>query len=153
MIQAYHIRTVINLRGVNTEDWYYQELATSRALNVRVVDAGLWATQPPPLEPFRILVETLADDPGPILVHCNSGGDRSGLASALAILLRTDGTVADARSQLSLYFGHSPYGQAACHDLVLAKYEEWLAKNHWKHSASRLKCWAFTAYVPDECWP
>ncbi|HYV38259.1 MAG TPA: tyrosine-protein phosphatase [Gemmataceae bacterium] len=150
---VYHIRTVINLRGDNTEQWYYDEHDAGRAMGVRVVDAGLWATQPPPVEPFRILVETLADAPGPVLVHCNSGGDRSGLASALAVLLRSDGTLDQARRQLSLYYGHSPFGQAACHERLLDRYEEWLAKNNWTHSPGRLRTWAFNVYVPDECWP
>jgi len=151
LVEAYRIQTIINLRGDNTDPWYFQEHETGRALDVRVVDVGLWAKEPPPEDQFRLLVDTLADAPGPILVHCYSGGDRSGLAAALGILLRSDGSIAEARRQLSLYFGHNPFGKASCHERVLARYEDWLAKNGLGHSAGRLRMWARTVYSADEC--
>ena len=151
LVPTYGIHTVINLRGDNTDPWYFQEHETAQELDVKVVDVGLWACQPPPADQFRLLVDTLADAPTAILVHCNSGGDRSGLAAALAILLRSDGTITEARRQLSLYFGHNPFGMASCHERVLDQYEEWLAKNGLKHSPARLRSSARTAYVPEEC--
>jgi protein tyrosine/serine phosphatase len=150
-VAAYHIRTIINLRGDNTEPWYHQEHETARTLGVRVVDVGLWACQPPPADQLCLLVDTLADAPEAILVHCNSGGDRSGLAAALAILLRSDGTIAEAHRQLSLYFGHNPFGKASCNERVLDKYEEWLTKNGMRHSAERLRVWAQSVYSADAC--
>src|SRR5262245_41947706 len=109
--RSYQVRTVINLRGEGSDPWYVAERDAARQLGLEVVDVGLWASQSPPAGELCRLVDTLADAPGAILVHCHSGGDRSGLAAALAVLLRTDATVATARRQLSLYFGHNPYGQ------------------------------------------
>ena len=145
------IRTVINLRGDTDEPWYDVEHDTARTLNVQVVDVGLWATQPPPADQFRLLVDTLADVPGPILVHCRAAA--TGRASRQPwACFGTDGTIDDARRQLSLYYGHNPYGRAACNDRVLTRYEEWLANNGWQHSPARLREWAETAYLPSECW-
>jgi protein tyrosine/serine phosphatase len=153
LVAAHHIRTIINLRGECPDPWYFEEHEKAKALNVQVVDVGLWASQPPPADQFPLLVEALADAPGPILIHCLGGNDRSGLASALAILLRSDGTIGEARRQLSIYYGHNPFGKASCHRRVLDRYEEWLAKNNWAHTAARLRAWAHKYYVPDECWP
>jgi protein tyrosine/serine phosphatase len=140
------LRTVVNLRGETEDDWYFEEHKIGRELGIRVVDVGLWASEAPETDQLRLLVDTLADAPGAVLVHCNSGGDRSGLAAALALLLRTDATIAGARQQLSLYYGHNPFGRAACQDAVLDQYESWLAKKGWEHSTAHLRLWAQTAY-------
>jgi protein tyrosine phosphatase (PTP) superfamily phosphohydrolase (DUF442 family) len=150
LVAAHGIRTVINLRGDDTAPWYYEEHEAANLLHVKVVDVGLWATQPPAADQFRLLVDTLADAPPAILVHCYSGGDRSGLASALGILLRSDGTIAEARRQLSLYYGHNPFGKATCHDRVLDRYENWLTRNGLEHSPRRLQLWAQTEYSPQD---
>jgi protein tyrosine phosphatase (PTP) superfamily phosphohydrolase (DUF442 family) len=150
LVATHNIHTIINLRGDNTEPWYWEEHDMGRELNVQVVDVGLWAMSPPPTDQFRLLVDTLADAPGAILVHCNSGGDRSGLASALGILLRSDGTIAEARRQLSIYFGHNPFGKAACHERVLDKYEQWLATQGIDHSPARLRTWAREKYSAED---
>jgi protein tyrosine phosphatase (PTP) superfamily phosphohydrolase (DUF442 family) len=152
LVAAYHIRTVINLRGDNTDQWYWDEHEAGRSLDVQIVDVGLWAQQPAPADQFVLLVDTLANAPGPILVHCNSGGDRSGLAAALGLLLRSDATIAEARGQLSIYFGHNPYGKAICHERVLDNYEQWMADRGLSHSPAQLRTWARTAYSPDDCW-
>jgi protein tyrosine phosphatase (PTP) superfamily phosphohydrolase (DUF442 family) len=150
-IRRYRIRTIINLRGDNVEPWYYEEHDTGRALGVKVVDVGLWAKHAPLAEEFRLLVTTLAEAPRPILVHCNSGGDRSGLAAAVAVLLSRDYDITCARRQLSVYFGHNPFGLAACHDRLLDRYEEWLAQRGVEHHPEHLREWARAAYVREAC--
>jgi protein-tyrosine phosphatase len=150
LVAAYKIRTIINLRGDDTAPWYYEEHEAANLLHVQVVDVGLWAGQPPPADQFRLLVDTLADAPPAILVHCYSGSDRSGLAAALGILLRSDGTIAEARRQLSIYYGHNPFGKASCHDRVLDRYEEWLLRNGLEHSPRQLQTWAKTVYSAEE---
>jgi protein tyrosine/serine phosphatase len=142
LVQAYDIRTVINLRGECDEAWYYEEHARARELGVDVVDVGLWARAAPPPDQLRLLVEAIARSPGAVLVHCHSGGDRSGLAAALALLLRTDGTVADARRQLSVFYGHNPFGSGTAMDQVLDRYEAWLAVRGQAHCPECLRQWA-----------
>jgi hypothetical protein len=150
-IPHYGLRTIINLRGDNTDDWYYEEHALERRFGVHVVDVGLWANSPPPRDQFLILVDTLYAAPPGILIHCASGGDRSGLASALAILLRTGSDFRQARGQLSLYYGHYPFGKAACQDRVLDRYSQWLDQNGWQHTPERLRDWAHMVYSPELC--
>jgi protein tyrosine phosphatase (PTP) superfamily phosphohydrolase (DUF442 family) len=142
LVRAYHIRTVINLRGECEEPWYGEEHARARELGVVVVDVGLWARAAPPPDQLRLLVEALDRAPGAVLVHCHSGGDRSGLAAALALLLGTDRAVTDARRQLSLFYGHNPFGPGAAMDRVLDRYEAWLAAHGQAHGPERLRQWA-----------
>jgi protein tyrosine phosphatase (PTP) superfamily phosphohydrolase (DUF442 family) len=153
LARSYGVRTVINLRGETQDEWYYEEHEVGRDLGVRVVDVGLWARQSPEVEQFRLLVNTLADARGAVLVHCNSGGDRSGLAAALALLLRTDASVTTAREQLSVYYGHNPFGKAACQDRVLDCYEAWRAQRGWQHTRVRLRLGADTVYERQKKTP
>src|SRR5437868_10409278 len=47
LVSVYGIRTVINLRGDNTDVWYLDEHDMGRTLGVQIVDVGRWAKQPP----------------------------------------------------------------------------------------------------------
>jgi protein tyrosine/serine phosphatase len=84
VIQDYHIRTVINLRGMNPEaPWYSGELAVSWSLGVVHYDFPMSANEM--VEPAMMtrLEALLRSAPKPVLIHCQSGADRSGLAAAL----------------------------------------------------------------------
>jgi hypothetical protein len=151
LVASYQIRTIVNLRGDNDGDWYYAEHETAKRLDVKVVDVGLWAKHPPLADQFCLLVDTLAEAAEPILLHCNNGTDRSGLAAALVLLLRTETGLHDARRQLTLWYGHNPFGMAVCLDRVLHRYEEWLAAHDWEHSPARLRTWAHTRYCARDC--
>ena len=51
--------------------------------------------------------------PKPILFHCHSGADRTGLASMMYLLLHTNGALADAQKQISFRYGHKFWSEAA----------------------------------------
>lgn len=59
----------------------------------------------------------------PVLLHCMSGADRSGFASALFLMLAEDRPVAEARRQLSLRFGHIRFGRAGVLDAFFDAYQ------------------------------
>jgi protein tyrosine/serine phosphatase len=141
------IRTVINLRGDNVgEDWYHREIEATERNGADFRDVGLWAYHPPLRTELIRLVELLEHAEAPVLVHCQSGADRAGLASALALLLLTDSTVADARGQLALHYGHNSWGQAGCHDRLLDRYEEWLQSEGQTHTPAQLRHWVRQVY-------
>ncbi|QDG92819.1 protein tyrosine phosphatase [Rhizobium sp. NIBRBAC000502774] len=101
------IKTVINLRGENeSEDWYKDEIKTSRELGLTHIDFGMSARHELDMAKVNQLVAIMRDAPKPILIHCKSGADRTGLATALYL-----GRVAylgekAAESQLSVRYGH-----------------------------------------------
>jgi protein tyrosine phosphatase (PTP) superfamily phosphohydrolase (DUF442 family) len=141
------IRTVINLRGPNEgESWYQDEARAVKELGIDKVDIRLSGYAPPEDADFHKLIDALKDMKYPILVHCHSGSDRSGLASALFLLLKTDAGLAEARGQVSLRFGHNPFGSATCPETVLNEYSHWLEKSGQKHSPENLQRWAHTVY-------
>jgi protein tyrosine/serine phosphatase len=151
LIHTYRIRTVINLRGWNDKPWYVEERATTARLGVTMIDAGMWGFHPPLKEQLQGLVEALHQAEHPILLHCHSGSDRAGMAATMALLLRTDRSVAEARQQLALRFGHNPFGMAACHDRLFDRYEEWLHAQGVAHAPDLLRRWVHEGYDPDAC--
>lgn len=110
VIAAHGIKSILNLRGVNKgSSWYQDEIATSHAHGVTHYDIGLSARRRVTREEMQKLVETIRAAPKPLLVHCMSGADRTGLVSAL-YRYSIEGTSADdAAAELSLRYGHFPW--------------------------------------------
>ncbi len=111
VLSDHGIKTVINLRGNHPEEeWYRAERAATDALGVRHVSLPLSATIEPDDATLTALVSLMRQAEQPILIHCEAGADRSGLASALYRLIIEGDTPADASAQLSFRYGHFPWG-------------------------------------------
>jgi protein tyrosine/serine phosphatase len=152
-VHRLHIRTVINLRGRNDdEDWYHDECAAVRRLGISHVDIKLSGYEPTVDEELRGLVEALDHSAYPILLHCASGADRSGLASAMFLLLKTDTDLPTARRQISIRYGHNCFGAANYPTRLLNGYEAWLTQEGKSHSADNLRHWVLHVYHYADHW-
>jgi protein tyrosine phosphatase (PTP) superfamily phosphohydrolase (DUF442 family) len=146
LVKSLGIRSIVNLRGYDDRPWYGAERAAAQRLGVVFADAGIWANSPPTEEEFLNVVRAIDDSPEPILIHCQSGSDRSSMASAVYLLLRTDATLEEAWGQFSPRFGHNPWGRALCQDRILTAYVQWLARQEWSHTPDRFRRWAREEY-------
>jgi protein tyrosine/serine phosphatase len=110
VVRLYGIRAIVNLRPFGAGDeWYRNEIETSRSLDVEHIDFPMSANEDAGVDRLHALVDLLRRAPKPILIHCKSGADRSGLAAALyeyAIAMRSAET---ASRQLTVWYGHVPY--------------------------------------------
>lgn len=105
-----HIKTVLNLRGEHAgESWYEAEAGAVRQGGARLVSIRLSADHEPDRDTLATLVETLRTADRPMLIHCNGGADRAGLASALYELTVAHRPAALAVRQLSFRYGHFPW--------------------------------------------
>jgi protein tyrosine/serine phosphatase len=110
VVDRYGIRTIINLRGEQPwQPWYKDEMLVSQKRGLVHIDVPMSATQKPDETAMANLISALRESPEPILVHCESGADRAGLASALYELLDAGRPVAVAAEQLSFRYGHFPW--------------------------------------------
>lgn len=103
----YEICTIVNLRGRDDGAvWYREEAAAAAPLGLTLVGFPMQADRRLDVQGAAALVAILRDAPPPILIHCRSGADRTGLASViyLARIARVDEETAE--RQLSLRFGH-----------------------------------------------
>ncbi len=147
-----HIRTVINLRGCcDGEVWYLDEGRVTLRNDVSMEDLGFSAGRLPSVITIRQLLEVIDNSEYPILFHCHKGADRTGMASAMALLLRTDTSLEEAREQLGWRFGHLPIGRTASIDRFFDLYQEWLTERGEVHSPAVFRRWLEREYCPGEC--
>jgi protein tyrosine phosphatase (PTP) superfamily phosphohydrolase (DUF442 family) len=109
-IRANGIKSIVNLRGAHPgQPWYDDEIAVSRAAGVVHYDYPLSANRALTPVETRDIVEILRTAPMPILVHCKSGADRSGLVAALYRSAVKHQPPSEAARELSLWYGHLPF--------------------------------------------
>ena len=139
LIEKDGIKSIINLRGENTnQSWYQQEIKVAKDLDVKHYDLRWSAYQVTGDKQLQELVHVLETAPRPILVHCMGGSDRAGLASAVALILDND-SLQEAEQQFSLRY-------LVIHDdstgkLTLPAYQTWLKKHKLDSSAERFISW------------
>ncbi len=158
VIERHGIRTVINLRGPNpSEEWYRSEVETTLAAGASQVDMPLASDQYLSRHQARTLLDTLENSERPLLIHCQLGAERTGLACAMIELLQPGRTLDDARSQFSPYYLFLPVQDGEIMIGHLRAYEEWLALGGRTHRADLFRRWLAEEYAPGspsrEEWP
>lgn len=157
-LRTNQIRTVVNLRGCNPEqDWYRAERAATLAAGATQVDlamaSDLWLSR----DQMRTLVDVLRTAERPVLLHCEWGAERTGLASAIVELLRPGGSLESARDQFGPYYLYLPTADGLVMSGHVDAYEAWLRENQFAHSPGRFLTYANEAYDPGspsrEEWP
>ncbi|WP_119943386.1 dual specificity protein phosphatase family protein [Neorhizobium sp. NCHU2750] len=105
--RQYGIRTIVNLRG-EAEDsrWYDDEVAAAGKLGIKHIDFAMLASRQLTAAQADELVAILRDAPKPILIHCRSGADRTGLVSVIYSQQIAGIPTHQAEKQLSIFFGH-----------------------------------------------
>lgn len=116
------LRSVINLRG-HRATCGADALARAEAarLGLRQVDAPFESRGAPHRVRVLRLAGLLADLPEPILMHCKSGADRTGLAAGIWLLLHGHPPAA-AAGQLSLRHLHVRQARTGILDAFFAAY-------------------------------
>jgi hypothetical protein len=152
VVKTYGIRTVVNLRGCcDPLAWYLEESRATHRLAVAQEDVCLSAGRLPSVPEMRRLAEVLERTDYPILLHCYRGADRTGLASAVALLWQTERSWSDVRGQLGLRYGHIPLGRPAYLDQFFDLYTDWLGQQALRHSREAFRRWLLHDYCPAEC--
>ena len=143
------VKTIVNLRGLSPEfDWYKDEARAAHELGLSQEDITLSANSLPPPTELKRAVEVLDRCEYPILVHCKAGADRTGLISALTLLLFTDATLGEARQQLLPRYGHFRFGRTAAMDKFFDQYELYLLSLRREHTRENFRGWIAHHYCP-----
>lgn len=106
-VDRHGIKTVLNLRGNNKKhEWYRAEVAEAERLGVTFIDFKMSARRELTEAQTDELIALLHELPKPILVHCKSGSDRTGLVSAIYVYKIAGLGEAIANRQISFRYGH-----------------------------------------------
>lgn len=118
------IRTVLNLRGVEPHAHYLFEKESCEALGLTLVDLHFKARSAPKRSALLDLIDLFPTLEKPFVMHCKSGADRAGLASAIYLLTQEGATTEIAKAQLSLRYLHLHRSKTGVLDHVLVLYDE-----------------------------
>jgi len=145
--QRHGLRTIVNLRGAGFEG-YEAYRSNAERLDLEVHDLGFSAKRPPPAPLLRDLIRILESAPRPMLLHCHSGVDRSGMASVLAAMALGGQTYEQARSQRPLWSRHADSVDGYI-ETVFEDYEAWCRSNERPFAGwAAFKAWAMKHYHP-----
>lgn len=106
--ERYGIRTILNLRDEDEDEEGRAARAAAEAAGIVVIDYPIASSRTLEIDRAAELAALMREAPKPLLIHCEHGSNRTGLASAIYV-----GAVAErgewaAEFQLSPYYGHVP---------------------------------------------
>jgi protein tyrosine phosphatase (PTP) superfamily phosphohydrolase (DUF442 family) len=142
------LRSVINLRGPNVNSvWFQKQRRLVDELGIEQVDLHFETFEYPPLLETRWFLRALDEMERPLLMHCRSGIDRSGWASAIVLIL--GGTpLENAERELSWRNAHlCRIDTCPLHDFF-SLYRTWLVRHDRNHDAETFRAWALHEYIP-----
>lgn len=132
VVKKYGIKTVINLRGSQPGEWWYDdEKGELDRLHVRMENIGFSTEQMQTKQDWARYQELLQSAERPILVHCRSGADRTSEASAVYVMDYMGKSREEALDQLSLKYLHVAMFMKA-KSLFVENYQgrDWLLKDY-----------------------
>ena len=100
------MKTVLNLRGTNRRSPFLFEEEACHEFGLALVSHALAARGLVQREVLLALLDSFETIERPLVMHCKSGADRAGLASALYLLHIEGATIAEAKKQLSFRYLH-----------------------------------------------
>lgn len=136
-----HIRTLICLRaGSAKDDWYREEIADCNRYQVDHKDVPFSARSLPPPETLKSLLDVFDHAQYPVLLHCQGGADRSGLAGALYAHIYQHIPLDRAeQEELTWRYGHLPVDKTRAMDDFFSLYRR-------NNEGLDLRNWILQAY-------
>ena len=138
------IKTVLYLRA-SSEKWaFHFERESLDALGMTMINVPLHSRSAPTRDAVQSLIATFRQIDKPFLMHCKSGADRAGLASAVYLMVMEGKDVSAARRMLSPRYIHLRFTKTGVLDLMLDQYAA-------SHTASPISFedWIDTRYDTD----
>jgi len=151
LVKGRKLATVLNLRGGSDSDpWYAAEVAASRELGLDFFDLPLSATVRPSRQQLLTILDVLDRCKYPLLIHCKSGSDRTGLVSGLYLMSRKGIGPEEAEGAFSVFYGHVPVlGTRHLHE-PFREYAAWLRASGLAHTPGRFRDWVAREYRADD---
>ncbi len=147
IIKDYQLASILNLRGGSFRDtWYSSEVETAQASGVAFFDFPMSPTRRPSRRELLTLIDFFDHCQYPLLIHCKAGADRTGLASAVYLMMKQDQPPRQAISAFTIYHGHIPlFGTERLHQ-PLDEYAQWLDERALSHTPARFRDWVKNEY-------
>lgn len=151
LADTYEVASILNLRGGGSSDAFYSdEVRLAIAQGIDFYDYPMSANRRPKRRDLLTLIDLFERCRYPLLIHCKSGSDRTGLASGLYLMVRSGTPPEKALNAFSLFYGHVPlFGPENLHE-PFDEYAVWLKSKGLAHSPERLRDWVENDYRADD---
>lgn len=122
-MKAMGMKSVLNLRGSFGAAHYLTERETCDELGLTLVSISMQARHAPPGEEILAMIAAFRNLEKPFVMHCKSGADRAGFASAVYLLVMEGAPMDRARRMLGLRYLHVKQSKTGVLDHILDVYE------------------------------
>ncbi|MEM7179029.1 MAG: sulfur transferase domain-containing protein [Pseudomonadota bacterium] len=117
------VKTVVSLRGGQTFGSLPLEKEACEQNGLTFINFVMRSRSIPSAEDIHAADRLFREIDYPVLFHCKSGADRAGFMAVLFLVLAEGRSVAEARRQLSLKYGHIKEGKTGVLDAFWDAYE------------------------------
>jgi protein tyrosine/serine phosphatase len=121
-VRRHGIRTVVNLRAERNCGAFVLEEEACAELGVALVNVRVRSRDVPSKELIWTLERLFAEVEKPVLMHCKSGADRTGITGALYLVLAEGRPVSAAVGQLAKRYGHIRQAKTGILDYFFERY-------------------------------
>ena len=119
--------TIVSLRGTGLNGTSLLAAEACRQTGLTLHCLKMKSRQAPSIDMIRQLTDIVGKARKPMLLHCKSGADRSGIAAAICLLLADSNAIAAAQRQLSWRYLHVRQARTGILDAFLQEYADFRA--------------------------
>lgn len=122
-LKAMGIKSILNLRGAGGAAHYLVEEESCRELGLNLVNVTFHARHAAPREDILKVIDAFRTIEKPFVMHCKSGADRAGFASAIYLIVIEGRPISEARKMLTAKYIHFRWTKTGVLDYILDLYE------------------------------
>lgn len=129
-VKKYRIKTILNLKGPNTNSAYYAfEVEKCKELGIKMVDITILSRSIPDAQKIKYAKEVFENIEYPMWMHCKAGADRTGIYATLFQYFHEHIPIEETNQLGLIPFGHLKHSKAGKVDYFFDKYMEYHQEN------------------------
>lgn len=129
-VKKYGIKTILNLKGPNTNSAYYAfEVEKCRELGIKLIDINIQSRSIPDAQKIKQAKEIFESIEYPMWMHCKAGADRTGIYATLFQYFHENIPIEQTNQLALIPFGHLKHSNAGKVDYFFDQYLEYYKSN------------------------
>jgi protein tyrosine phosphatase (PTP) superfamily phosphohydrolase (DUF442 family) len=149
VVRENHIASILKFNRAVESSWSEDEFAEAKKLGVEMFYIPIGVSELPTRPDMIRIISALDHAPRPILVHCKTGADRTGLAAVLLAMQAGESFAQAKDAQLRLRFGHIGHLGDDVDDILSQYDQDRAAEGKSVRSYADFRDYVLNEYYPD----